>query len=728
MAKQKNTSAHKGTPLSHKKLLFIGGIVLAALAVTLTALLIALSKKEPPAPDADPLNSETPDVAERFGVDDEVLYKGYFEGESADITVTCLSGTPDAYTLEGNVLTFLPVSEDSVYAVAGKLRGNIIIDTGDAYRFDLELHGLSLVCDTTNPILVKSGDEVTITAKKDFENYIYDTRPSVATDESALSGAIHAEVDLELAGKGALTVVSEQNNGIHTKDDLQLKNLTLTVKCKDNALKGNDSVTLESGSTTLIATVGDGIKTANSDISEKGNQRGTVHILGGTHSIAAACDGIDAAYDVIIEGEQTSVEIYTDKYSDASEEVTATAEDTYYLRVTTNAYRFSVKYYNADDDVLFVNVSEDYEKVSSSMRPGGGGSSYYYYTFPKKDYAKLAVYMYATDQEAGQGEDYYACSSLYSVNAAYDTVTATYGSGGTLSLGWTNYTTANMGGMGGMGGPGGGMGGMNEGNSDKGDHSTKGVKAANAITISTGTLAVRSYDDAIHAGTDATLENGASPTGNVTLSGGAITLYSNDDGVHAEGTLTVSGGTLRVENAYEGLEGTQILQSGGYVCVNAKDDGLNSTATEGNGITVSAGQLYIYCTGDGIDSNSRSAGEGICFAGGKVIVISNSAGNSAIDTENGYTYTGGTVLALMPRGGMTGEATNGVGFSTSGTSKSLSLTAGSYLQAEVGEVTLTVKLPCSISSAFAVVLGDKNASLSTSTDTQAAVDSNGVAW
>ena len=38
----------------------------------------------------------------------------------------------------------------------------------------MELHGFSLVCDSTNPIIVKSGDEVAIKAKKDTQNYIYD--------------------------------------------------------------------------------------------------------------------------------------------------------------------------------------------------------------------------------------------------------------------------------------------------------------------------------------------------------------------------------------------------------------------------------------------------------------------------------------------------------------------------------------------------------------------------
>ena len=82
------------------------------------------------------------------------------------------------------------------------------------------------------------------------------------------SGAIHSLVDLEIGGKGQLNIVSKNNNGIHSKDDLQVKNLNLFVSCVDNALKGNDSVTLENATTTLIATAGDGIKTSNSDVSD----------------------------------------------------------------------------------------------------------------------------------------------------------------------------------------------------------------------------------------------------------------------------------------------------------------------------------------------------------------------------------------------------------------------------------------------------------------------------
>ena len=87
---------------------------------------------------------------------------------------------------------------------------------------------------------LRSGDEVSIKAKKDTKNYIYDMRDRIDSASTTLySGAIHSEVDLEISGKGELFVVSENNNGIHTKDDLQaVKLVHHLVKEKGMTLSG----------------------------------------------------------------------------------------------------------------------------------------------------------------------------------------------------------------------------------------------------------------------------------------------------------------------------------------------------------------------------------------------------------------------------------------------------------------------------------------------------------
>lgn len=142
-------------------------------------------------------------------IEDEGAYDGYFEGESADIVVECVSGTDKAYKLEGTTLTFTTIGGETVYSISGTFRGNIVIDVGESYKFELELHGLSLVCNSTNPITIISGDEVAIKAKKDTKNYIYDMRSAIdSTDDTLYSGAIHSDVDLEIGGKGELTVIS----------------------------------------------------------------------------------------------------------------------------------------------------------------------------------------------------------------------------------------------------------------------------------------------------------------------------------------------------------------------------------------------------------------------------------------------------------------------------------------------------------------------------------------
>ena len=670
------------------------------------------------------------DDSKSFGssLDELGAYDGYFEGESSDIVVECVSGTQGAYKLEGTTLTFSTIGEDSVYSISGKLRGNIVVDIGEGHKLDLELCGLSLVCNSTNPITVISGDEVAIQAKKDTKNYIYDMRSSIdSIDETLYSGAIHSDVDLEIGGKGELTVVSENNNGIHSKDDLQVKNLTLLVACIDNSLKGNDGVEIEGGNITLIASGDDCIKTSNSDISEKGNQRGSISIVGGTHNLYAACDGIDAAYNVTVDDSTTVLNIYTDKYSNYSKEVTANSSDANYIRFTSNAYYYSVKYYNSDTDYVWVNA-EYHSKVSGSR------SNYYYYSYPKMpEYSKVQFFIYESESQRGQDSEYLVASDYLTQNSAYDTFALTQSYNG-LGYQWTNYTTTiQEGGFGGgrPGGPGGGgmggPGGMGGGNTDKGEYSTKGIKAANEIVINNGTVNIKSYDDAIHANNDTTLENGATPLGNVTINGGNITAYSNDDGLHADGTLNIKAGTVSVTNSYEGVEGTTVNISGGYVSVNAKDDGINATVTSGTAITISGGTVYIYCTGDGIDSNSRTSYQGIVFSGGNTVVISNSTGNSAIDPEQGYAYEGGVVIAIMPRGGMSSEATHCQNFSSVGKSTPMSLTKDSYLVAEIGDGMATIKMPASING-LVITLGDSSPSISTESSVNVTLDENGVAW
>lgn len=651
------------------------------------------------------------------------LHAEFKEGEMT-VDIVCVDGTSGAYTISGNTITFTEKAAGSIYALSGTMLGNIVIDVGEN-DFELELRGLTLTSNADSAILIKSGDKIKITAKKDFENFIYDVREAVdENDENAHSGTIFSDVDLDIGGKGSLTIESENNNGIHTKDDLEVKNLTLVVKCVNNALKGNDSVTVLSGDITLIARKGDGIKTTNSDISSKGNQRGNVTISGGTLNIYAACDGIDSAHDVIIDeaNAEVALNIYTDKYSEYSENVENTDNNSgiNYISFTSSYYKFSVKYYNSEDDFVWVNA--EYHSKQTSNR-----TTYHFFTYPDKpEYAKIKIFMYG-DQAQGQESEYILCTDYIVPNDSYDTFELSY-RGNNFYYNWTNYSSYQQSGPG-------GPGGMMDGNKDKGEYSTKGIKAANEISINAGNINIKSYDDAIHTDSGDALENGKTSTGNINIYGGNITLYTNDDGIHAGSTVNILQGTINITNCYEGIEGTNVKIADGNISIVSKDDGINATASSGTGISFEGGRMYIYAGGDGMDTNSRASYSGMVFSGGEIVVICTSGGNSAIDTEQGYKYTGGKIVAITASSGMGGGMGGGMAsetyhcqnFESLGTKQSISLTSGKYLEVTMGDTDITVKMPCSLSS-LVVCLGSTNAKISQASTSSATLDTNGVCW
>lgn len=151
--------------------------------------------------------------------------------------------------------------------------------------------------------------------------------------------------------------------------------------------------------------------------------------------------------------------------------------------------------------------------------------------------------------------------------------------------------------------------------------------------------------------------------------------------------------------------------NGGDIAVVSTDDGINATTTSGVGLKFTGGKTYVYAGGDGLDSNSRTSYQGISFEGGRVIVLSTSGGNFSIDTEQGYSYTFGKVLALCPSNSMVSETTNCKNFSSIATRNNINLSKGTTLSVSVDSNVMTsLVMPCSL-SAFVIYLGSSSASI-----------------
>ena len=201
--------------------------------------------------------------------------------------------------------------------------------------------------------------------------------------------------------------------------------------------------------------------------------------------------------------------------------------------------------------------------------------------------------------------------------------------------------------------------------------SYKGVKVQNELNIEDGTITLHTYDDGLHADYGTALDDGTKGKGTINISGGTVTMsvyapenktaggrmgpggwggqqtVSGADGIHADNVLNISGGTINIDSAYEGLEANVINISGGKTYVAANDDGVN--ACKGNStpaVNVTGGYLDVTVSPsgdtDGIDSNGTYK-----QTGGVVITRGPSNQNmAAIDADSSVTISGGTLIIL----------------------------------------------------------------------------------
>ena len=626
---------------------------------------------------------------------DETKEAPEVDEDSNDLTITVLENETlgkGSYEVSDNIYK---ITSQGEYDINGKLgEGSIVIDTEGEVL--INLNGVNINSKTTSPINVINADKVEISAKSGTINYITDSRTE-AEDED-LTAAIYSESDLKLKGKGELYIYGNFNNGIHSKDDLDIKNLTLYVKALNNAIKGNDSINIENANVIAISTSGDGLKTTSTDISSKGNQRGTITISGSTKlDIYACCDGIDAAYNVDIladsDGNEPEINVYTNSFSSYSSETptTISSSNTLYLKLSNSYYSSSYQYYIYNYDTsdkengVWLSLSY-YTQASSNMGFGGRNQSTYYYfkTSLNTKYDGVQVFMFENGKTPSL-TDYYATSTGQAINETKDMLTVTSVSSSSKKIGvdWSNYSTQQS-----SFGP----GGMNEGNKDKTSYSTKGIKADNEININAGNILIKSYDDGIHASSNVTLENGNTSTGYVNINGGSITILSKDDGIHSDSNLNINGGNISITQAYEGLEGKNIIINDGIISVYATDDGINAQTS----INVSGGTLSIIVASgdtDAIDSN------GTYTQTGGVVVSMNLAASgtaTALDTDGNVTISGGTFLGF---GNLekTPKLTN-----VKSTTKQISLSSGTYTLSLNGESLITFKTLTNYSKLYLV--------------------------
>lgn len=553
--------------------------------------------------------------------DDADNYKTEITGE---FSITSTDGS--TITQNDSVYTITQAGE---YTVTGLLsEGQIVVNADDNAEITIVLNGTSITCSNGSPIYIKNADNVKIKSEENTYNCIVDARTEAddnSDNSSSENGnaAIYAACDLKLVGKGALSVTGNYNNGIQSKDDISIKNVTIKVNAVNNAIKGNDEAAIESGEIIAISRKGDGIKTSNSSLSTKGKQKGNVIISGGNIDIYAACDGIDAAYGVDVSGDG-NLNIYTDTYSDYSEAVAADNSGSSASSVGTPP-----DMNNAQNNG---NMGNPPDMNNSSSNPGmkgnfGGGN-------------RAANGIPGNNSSGNSSKKSYSTKGIKAESEINISGTA------------INISSTDDG---------------IHANSDSGVLET-GEDGKGIISISGGTITISTGDDGIHADKELNITDGyinvlTSYEGleaiTINISGGQSFVYAADDGINActgDGTSTplinITGGYVDVTTGSGDTDGIDsngsYTQSGGMVFVKGGSSSgqvSGSIDVDGN-ITITGGTCVALggiCETP-VNSVNAYVFSSVSFNAGSYSV-KDSSGNEIISFTLNNSYSNGWICA-----------------------------------------------------------------------------------
>ena len=216
-----------------------------------------------------------------------------------DSAVTA-DGKYSGYKIEG---TDVSITAAGTYVFSGDCDdGSITVKKG-VTGVTLVLNGLTLTNADSAAITLNKTAEAALIAAAGSENTVADT--AGANDENAVV-KVKSGASLSLSGTGTLTACGNVKNGIKGASDavITVDEMTLNIEATDDGLSCDDELTIKGGRVNITAG-GDAVK-ASPDTDDTENpdttSLGSVTISGGTITLEAAEDGIQADGDLTISG------------------------------------------------------------------------------------------------------------------------------------------------------------------------------------------------------------------------------------------------------------------------------------------------------------------------------------------------------------------------------------------------------------------------------------------
>ena len=437
----------------------------------------------------------------------------------------------------------------------------------------LNMKGLTLTNTADAPIYIQKASKAFVVAKNGTTNTFTDASSRAKTysytndageaKTDTTDACIYSKDDLTIKGEGTLIVKANYNNGIHTSNDLKVKNGLITVNAKNNGLKGKGSVEISGGTINITTTEGDGIKSDTEDATDLASGKGSIEITGGTITVTSAFDGITAANAVVVangESEKPTIKIITGGGHSCLSDPTTASSSTGRggfggggfpggMGGSSCSTTESMKGIKGDSSIAISGGVIDINSRDDGLHSGGtitlsGGT--------------MTI---ATDDDGVHAEKalYVKDNANVSVTIAYEGMESPDMNfeGGITSVittddGWnaaggTSTTSTGNTGRGGWGGAGGGMGG------------------------STGNLKVSGGYHYVYVGTGDT--DGIDSNGGISITGGVIIVECRMNGgmggmVDSDGTTTISGNAkllgFGTNNSEEGTQYSVSFNTNSY--------------------------------------------------------------------------------------------------------------------------------------------------------------------
>ena len=406
-----------------------------------------------------------------------------------DSAVTA-DGAYSGYEIEG---TDVSITAAGTYVFSGDCDdGSITVQKG-VTGVTLVLNGLTLTNADSAAITLNKTAEAALIAAAGSENTVADT--AGANDENA-AVKVKSGASLSLSGTGTLTACGNAKNGIKGASDavITVDELTLNIEAADDGLSCDDELTIKGGRVNITAG-GDAVK-ASPDTDDAENpdttSLGNVTVSGGTITLEAAEDGIQADGDLTVTGGTFDITAnggHTTSLTDDSASCKGLKAG---KTLTVSGGTFTA---DSADDALHAN------DVTVS-----GGTL----TLASGDDAVHAD----NDLVVGVKGSSSTSNPKIDITASYEGLEGT-----TVSVYSGDIDVAAS------------DDGVNAANSDLGERSDK-----YAIHIAGGDLYVDAGSDGLDSNTD------------ITMSGGTVAVYGADARMDAaidyDGTFTLSGGTL----------------------------------------------------------------------------------------------------------------------------------------------------------------------------------------